>query len=354
MSQTKILILKIILPLAVIGAAVMAALAMIRLRPEVETRIPEVLPPLVRSIKVKLQDVLLTVSSQGTVSPRTESQLVPEVSGRVIWVSPSFAAGGFFEIEEVLLRIDPFDYRQAVVGARADVAGARLRLAQEEAESQVAQREWGDLGRGDATPLTLRVPQLEDTRAALAAAEANLETAERNLERTKLQAPYSGRLRQKLVDVGQFITVGSPVATIYAVDIAEIRLPLPDNELAFINLPLDYRGDVTTRQGPRVSLTANFAGREHKWEGRIVRTEGEIDPLSRMVHSNECRRFAPGCAARWHASSCRGRGKSSPLPGGRSSPYDPGGDRGTGRTQGRRACVSFCPGGRDRRHESPH
>ena len=119
--------------------------------------------------------------------------------------------------------------------------------------------------------------------AALATAEARLDRAMRDLDRAKVRAPYAGRVRRKNVDVGQFVTVGSPVATIYAVDYAEIRLPLPDAELAYLELPLSYRG-TENRVGPRVTLRANFAGQTHEWQGRIVRTESEIDPMSRMVH----------------------------------------------------------------------
>jgi RND family efflux transporter MFP subunit len=271
--------------MAILAFAVMAAVAMVALKPDVETRPPEVKPPLVRVADVSLQERRLSVTSQGTVSPRTESALVPEVSGKVIWVSPSFVSGGFFEKGEVLLKIDSHDYQQAVIRSRAEVANAKLRLAQEEAEFKVAHSEWDDLGRGEATPLTLREPQLENAKAAVAASEANLVTAERNLERTELRAPYVGRVRQKNVDVGQFVTVGSPVGAIYAIDYAEIRLPLPDRDLAYLDLPLVYRDQSANRTGPKVILRADFAGRVHEWEGRIVRTEGEIDPQSRMVHA---------------------------------------------------------------------
>jgi RND family efflux transporter MFP subunit len=211
---------------------------------------------------------------------------VPEVSGRVIWVSPSFAEGEFFEKGQVLLRVDPHDYRQAVVRTRAEVARTKLQLAREEAEAEVARSEWEDLGAGEAaTALTLREPQLEDARASVASAEANLVTAERNLERTQIRAPYAGRVRRKNVDVGQFVTVGSAVATIYSVDFAETRLPLPDDELAYVELPLHYRGEKARPKGPRVTLKADFAGETFEWVGEIVRTEGEIDPASRMVHA---------------------------------------------------------------------
>ncbi len=275
----------VIVPAVVLFAGIAAAVTMMALKPDVETRAPIVAAPLVRVATVELETRLLTVMSQGTVSPRTESQLVPEVAGRVIWVSDSFASGGFFEKGEALVRVDPFDYDQALVTARSELARSKVRLAQEEAEAVVARREWEELGRGDGTPLALREPQLEDARAAVNAAVANVERAERNRERTVIQAPYAGRIRQKSVDVGQFISLGAPIAAIYAVDAAEVRLPLPDDDLAFVTLPMTYRGGATARVQPTVVLSTNFAGERHEWKGRIVRTEGEIDPATRMIHA---------------------------------------------------------------------
>ena len=274
---------KIVLPLGVLAAASLGAYALVLNKPDVPIEPRPVELPGIRVHTVTLQEVTLTVSSQGTVRPRTETQLVPEIAGQVIWVSPSFAAGGFFEEGEVLLRIDQYDYQQAVVTARSQVAQSTLRLAQEEAEAEVAREEWKELGAGAASALTLHEPQLVDAQAAVAAAEAALDRAMRDLDRAEIKAPYAGRIRQKSVDVGQFLTVGSSVATVYAIDTAEVRLPLPDAELAYLNLPLAYRG-LGEQAGPRVTLQANFAGSTHTWEGHIVRTEAEIDPVSRMVH----------------------------------------------------------------------
>lgn len=277
-------LLHIVLPVLILALAALGTSTMIRLKPVVETQVPEPLLPGVRVHRVAFENVRIAVQTQGTVRPRTETQLVPEVAGRVTWIAPSFAEGGFFEQDDPLLRIDTFDYEQAVVSARSELARARLRLAQEEAEAEVAAREWATLGRGDPRALTLREPQLEEARAAVAAAEANVTRAQRDLARTEIQAPYAGRVRTKGVDVGQFVTVGASIATIYAVDSAEVRLPLPDAELAYLSLPLAYRGGAN-RPGPAVTLRATFAGAAYSWQGRIVRTESEIDPLSRMVHA---------------------------------------------------------------------
>ena len=280
--RVLIRLLRALLPLIVIGVAGLVAVTMVRNRPEVETQAPTVEPPGVRAHLVTLETVRISVGSQGTVRPRTETQLVPQIAGRITSVSPSFVEGGFFEEGDVLLRLDRFDYEQAIVSARSQLAQARLQLAQEEAEAEVAQREWDTLGRGDPRELTLRVPQLEDARASVAAAEANVERAERDLERADVVAPYSGRVRTKSVDVGQFVTVGAPIATVYAIDVAEVGLALPDGELAYLDLPLAYRG-AADQVGPRVVLRTTFAGASHEWSGRVVRTTSEIDPVSRMV-----------------------------------------------------------------------
>ena len=284
MKRALVRTLKALLPLFIVAAAGLVAATMIMNRPPVETLTPVIEPPGVRVHEVTLGDAPLAVASQGTVQPRTESQLVPEIAGRVTWVAASFAQGGFFEAGDVLVKIDPFDYEQMLVSARSQLAQARLRLAQEEAEAEVALREWNTLGRGDPRELALRKPQLDDARASVAAAEASVERATRDLERADIVAPYAGRVRQKNVDIGQYVRVGDGIATVYAVDIAEIRLPLPDGELAYLDLPLSYRG-VEQQTQPHVTLRATFAGEQHTWDGRIVRTESEIDSVSRMVHA---------------------------------------------------------------------
>ncbi len=283
-------------PLAVFVLGLLGAWALVAARAPVKTRPPAPLPPLVRVHAATAAEVRLTVRAQGTVSPRTASALVPEVSGRVVAVAPSFAAGGFFEKDEVLVTLEPGDYAAAEVRARAAVAQAASRLAAEEAESAVARQEWERLAGGakrdgsaasgpqEPPPLVVRAPQLAEARAALDAAQAALEQAGRDLKRTSLRAPFAGRVRDKSVDVGQFVNRGAPVASLYAVDAAEVRLPIPDDQLAFLDLPPSFRGETALPEaGPEVLLRARFAGRERTWTGRIVRLEGEIDPRSRMV-----------------------------------------------------------------------
>ena len=279
------LALRILVPLIVIGAGGYAAFTMIQNRPAPETRAVEIPPPSVRVVVVQPENVRLKVRAEGTVAPRTETELVPEVSGRVTMISESLAAGGFFEEGEVLLKIDRREYELAVVQARAAVAQAELKLATEQEEAAVARKEWESLGQGEPRPLVVRAPQIAEAKAMLASAEAAFEKAEYDLERTVVKAPFAGRVWEKRVDVGQFVSRGSSIARLYSVDYAEVRLPIPDSDLAYVNLPLAYRGQKERAAGPRVTLMANFAGKRHRWQGRIVRTEGEIDPRTRMVQA---------------------------------------------------------------------
>lgn len=272
------------LPIAIgfVLVGVLGLVGLVRSSPSPETRERERPLTHVRALTVAKETVQITVSSQGTVAPRAETTLVPEVAGKVHTIAPELAEGAFFRAGDVLLEIDPRDYELALVQAEANVAGRAAQLALEEGEAALARAEWESMGAGRAAdPLVLREPQLRNAQAALAAAEASRDQAQLALRRTRIVAPYAGRVRAKLVDVGQYVGPGTPVAQIYAVDAAEIRLPILAADLAY--LPL---GDLrkAEAEGPMVQLSADWAGQRRNWQGRIVRTSAQIDPRSQMVH----------------------------------------------------------------------
>ena len=277
-------VLRVALPLAVLALGVLGARGLVAMRPEVEPVTSEIPRPVVEVVRAHAEAVELSIRAQGTVVPRTESQLVTEVSGRVLEVSPHWVNGGFFEAGEVLLRIDETDYRVALREAELRVAQAERLLAQERVDAEIARQDWiSERGEEEPPELVVREPQLAEAKATVAAAESALDRAQRDVERCTVIAPYPGRVRSKAVDLGEFVTRGVALGTVYAVDYAEVRLPLPDSELAFVDLPLSYRGEDNGPVGPEVTLVARFAGEEYEWSGRIVRTEAELDPRSRMV-----------------------------------------------------------------------
>jgi len=204
MSRNKI---KLILPVIVILIGALGAVGMIAARPDVETRAAEVRAPLIRVITAQVSDLQFRVSAQGSVTPRTESSVVPEVSGRVEWVSPALAPGGFFEKGDALLRIERRDGEITLRQARA----ARARASSEVRLAHANLRRSRDLaGRGVVSSAELdRVQNSASVaEAALLEADARLERATSDLERTEIRAPFAGRVREKMVDVGQFVKQG--------------------------------------------------------------------------------------------------------------------------------------------------
>lgn len=276
---------KVLFPLLALAAGIVVSMLMMVARPQAVAVVHEAPEPLVRVVTVAKSDIPMFVRSQGRVTPLSEIDLVAEVTGKIVEIAPALAAGGYFSQGEVLARVDPYDYELALERARAEVAGAEVRVAMEEAEAEVAVREWKDLGGGTAAPpLVVRGPQLAQARAALAAARAGFAQASKDLDRTAVRAPFAGRVRSESVDVGQFVSRGVPLARVYSTDVAEIRLPLPDDDLAFLDLPLSWRDAETVGSGPEVTLHAEFAGRRWQWKGRIVRVEGQIDPQTHVIH----------------------------------------------------------------------
>ena len=230
----------------------------------------------------KTEDVQLSVRTQGEARPQIEIDLVPEVGGKIVFVSPNFIEGGIFKKDEVLLRIEDADFKVAVIRAEAGVAQAEQVLVREEAEGAIARQDYSELGRGEPTPLALRLPQQAQARASLQAAMAELEAAKLNLSRTEVRAPFSGRVRNKTSDLGQFVAPGSPLGRIFSTNVVEVRLPLSDQQLAKMDLPLAYVAK-SRAEAPKVDLSCVVAGKVHHWEGRIMRTDSTYDTASRAL-----------------------------------------------------------------------
>ena len=277
-------ILHLILTVVVLAAGILYARHLIDTAPEAERRPPGKTIPTVDVIEASPQSYTVQLITRGTVTPRTESTLIPQVAGQALAISDNFRAGGFFEKGEELLRIDPVDYELALTTAKAELAKMRLGLSEERAQAKQAESDWKKLGmKGKPDSLVMRKPQLANARASMASAEARVRRAEVDLERTRILAPYAGRIMEQQVDVGQYVSPGTVLAKIYATDYVEVRLPLTDRQLAFVDLPESYRGEDVLKEGPLVKLSSDLGGKTYSWEGRIVRTEGSIDTRSRQL-----------------------------------------------------------------------
>jgi RND family efflux transporter MFP subunit len=273
---------KALLPLAVLVGALAASAALVAARP-IPVATPREEPlPVVAVVTAAPGMQRMRVRSQGTVEPRTENELVAEVPGRLVWVSPALESGSFFAADEVLARIETADYEIARERAAAALARAQSQRRLAEANLERSQA----LRAADAVS-PAAFDQAEGQAAVAAAneleARAALRQADLELSRTEVRAPFAGRVRAMHTDVGQQVARGAPLASVFAVDWAELRLPLRREELALLELPLVPSAE--DPEAPRVLLHgATASGRRHTWEGRVIRAEGALDPGTRLAH----------------------------------------------------------------------
>jgi RND family efflux transporter MFP subunit len=287
MSNRKKRVVQLAISITFVALGVLGFWALTASKPEMERRKPPVPVPMVRTMAVKTGPQKVYIQGEGTVGPLREINLVPQVGGKVVYASPSMVNGGVFRKDDLLLRIDPVDYQLAVTLARAKVKDAESRLQVAEEEAAAARDEWRLLYEGSSKenskppPLVAKEPQLAAAKAELEADEADLRKALLNLERTELKAPFNGRVGEENVDIGQYVSAGQSLGSLYSTEAAEIVVPLEGEALFWFDVP-----GFTSRDGRGAAalIKADVAGRELSWTGKVVRTEGKLDERTRMIN----------------------------------------------------------------------
>ena len=286
MSKHRPRIIHFIVTLAFIGIGAVVFVVLTATKPKLERTQPPVPKPMVRVATIKTRPQVMIISGEGTVRPLREIQLVPQVNGKVVFVSRALVDGGEFKKGDVLLRIDPVDYELALTLARARVKDSESKLRVAEEEAAVSQEEWRLLYEADPKnkqipALVAKEPQLAAAKAKLAADQADLQKAKLNLERTEIKAPFDGRVDEENVDIGQYVSTGQTLATLFSTNQAEIVVPFEDEDLYWFHVPGFTPGD---KPGSAVNVSTRIAGREAFWPGRVVRAEGKLDERTRMIH----------------------------------------------------------------------
>ena len=265
-------LIRALFPLIILGAG-LGSYAYFSQSIEQEKEEPEP-KKLIRTNVTELRrcDYQVFVRTNGIVQPHNEVALSAQVAGTVTALSPEFEVGAYFSAGDVLLEIDDRDYQTAVTIAKAQVQGANSavelahknheRLKDLYAQNNVAE---ADVSQAEAT--------LSQAEAQLNSLNAQLEQAERDLERTKIYAPFSGRVRSSSVGLGQTVSNGTPLGVVFAIDFAEVRLPIAGPDLRFLNLP-ELAGDVPVEVEFRNAINPES---DVVWRGQIVRTEGTLD-----------------------------------------------------------------------------
>jgi len=277
LSKTAIVI-KLLLIAAVFVVGVGGMKWLVNNGPEAKKEPLKSKVPVVRVVQVQYRDHQLFVDTQGRVEPRSRTQIAAEVTGRVVSVSPQFKPGGQFSKGEVMLEIDRSDYVAALAKAESVLADARLQLEREEARAEQAARDWKKLGRGEPSDLVLGKPQIVSAKARVKASLAGVEKAQRDLDRTKLRAPYDCLVEQVFTDLGAMAARGVRLADVSSSDAYEVRVPVTLDDFAFLNR--SENGTI----GEHVKLRAKLAGEWLVWPGEIVRSEGRVDSSTMTMY----------------------------------------------------------------------
>lgn len=277
-------LLKVAAPVVVLLAGVgsIVALGAAKEAPEKKEEAPRPVSLYVEDVRA--ETVILSVKTQGEIRPKTEIDLIPQVSGRIVSVSEEFSEGAAFKPGATLIKIDDSDYQLAVRSAEARLAEAKVKLEKELANAQIKKKQWKDWVKdGDPTHLALNAHQVAEAQAQLQAAETALKTANLNLARTNITVPFQGRVLERNVGVGQFVNGGTKLGRVFATNVVEIKLPLTDAQLAELQLPIGF---VASKDNtPKVSFMASLGGTHHVWTGEIKRVSPSVDKTTRLVYA---------------------------------------------------------------------
>jgi len=281
-------ILQALLAIIIVGVGIAGAVTFIMLKKPPERKEQDLQAPLVEVVQLHSKDIPMVVQGYGTVNPKVEVDIIPEVAGKVVYIHPELIVGGLIPADKTILRIDPRDYELAVRQAEAAVADAKVLLETEQAEAEVARTEWKQLhpDTEPTSPLVLRQPQIRKAKALLDSSEAQLATAQLRLERTNLSLPFDVLITSENVDLGQYVVTGQSLGKGYGTNSVEIEVPLMDSELAWFDVfenSIFSNGGSNSAKGAPAEVKATFAGTEHTWKGNVVRTTGQVDKMSRMI-----------------------------------------------------------------------
>jgi RND family efflux transporter MFP subunit len=275
-------LLKIVLPIVIIIAGFAGMQVLVLSRPSPKKEVRETPGVLVEVRRMKKEKRPVVVIGTGTVQPRREANISPQVGGVVTSLAPNFIAGGFFQKGDLLFNIEDTDYRLAIDRANAALAAAAYELATVTSQAKIARGEWERLKleeKSEPNPLVLYEPQLKNARASVESASAAVKQAEIDLSRTAVYAPFDCLVRSEEIDLGQYVTAGRSVAAVAGTDTAEIVVALPLEELSWLSVP---RGG-SDEKGSPAKVQLPYGDGLLTWEGRVVRSLGEVDIRDRMA-----------------------------------------------------------------------
>lgn len=276
--------LRVLLPAGILTGGVLFAAWLVLNPTQLDEASPEIVPVAVRVMEVRSEPTKLFVESQGKVQAARTVNLSTPVAGAVAWISPKLEAGGYVVEDEPLLRLDSSDYEIAL--ARSEAALEQAVAEELHARSEYERlRELGERRLASESQIQNAERLANVTAARINEIETQLRQARIDLERTEVRAPFDAIVQSRQVELGQYANRAQNIAVMYGADEVEVRLPLAIRQLGYLDVPLDFRGELDRRVAPVVRLEGLYGGQQHVWFGRMVRTEATIDPDSNTVQS---------------------------------------------------------------------
>lgn len=233
--------------------------------------------PLVETVSATKVESL-TVVEEGFLRPRAVIDVVPEISGKVVEVSPKLEPGGSFEAGELMFRIDPRTFEADLQRAVADLAAAEAELARSEAEA-TRQRRLAEIGATADARRQQSDAALASAKARIGQTRAALTLARKRLDDTQISAPFDASVISETVALGRFVQPGAAAARIYDTGAAEIIVGLRPSDADSVRRAARSMGDslkVQITPGRASASTATLTG-------NLKRFGTAVDERSRTV-----------------------------------------------------------------------
>ncbi len=276
--------MRVVIPAGILAGCVLFASWLVLNPSRLDEASPEIIPVAVRVMEVNSDSTQLFVESQGKVQAARTVNLSTPVAGTVSWISPKLEAGGYVAEGEALLRIESSDYEIALSRSEASLRQAIAEEAHARSEYERL-RELGERRLASESQIQNAERLANVTAARINEIETQLRQARIDLERTELKAPFDAIVRSRELELGQYANRAQSVAVLFGANEVEVRLPLAIRQLGYLDVPLDFRGELDREVAPAVRLEGMYGGERHVWYGRMVRTEAAIDPDSNTVQA---------------------------------------------------------------------
>lgn len=282
-------VLRIVIPILILALGIgLATVLVITKRP------PRKRPAKERAAIVEVQllersSESIKIETAGTVAPREAVPFQARVGGEIVAINPRFVPGGRFAKGEVVITIDPTDYRLEVTNRHAALLKAEANLDLELGLQDVARHEWETMRKMDEQSaaytehdeqLALRSPQLRLARSAVSSAGAALERAMLDLDRTRVRAPFNAVIRARHVNVGTQVSSQTTLAELAGTDAYWVMVTLSAADARWISLP-----DPLNEQPGALAIVSPAAGTEStaEWQGRVIQRLPDLEPRGRQA-----------------------------------------------------------------------